>query len=258
MPTKSHHRSRSSVDQVLGLLADLPEHQIALLLDDFNHTTASNVPVSQAISIFDPKTSKPKRKYARNSSPVRTLEAELVRRHSKRISSAPEPVVRRKTASPPPTQPITIAHVEINEAREEETPAREPPSRPSLTLSPPELFERPKTADDQTPASRARSYKRISRPLILSPTATAELHQLLLAYINETPVSATSTATPSPITPASAAPFSAFVPIEFDQDIPGLDLLEPSPTRTPHFTFGRGGKSPTENMSGIFEILSSY
>ncbi|KAK1760347.1 hypothetical protein QBC47DRAFT_3856 [Echria macrotheca] len=260
MPTKSHHRSRSSVDQVLGLLADLPEHQIALLLDDFNHTTASNVPVSKAIAMFDPSTPKPRRFYGNSASPMKTLEAELVRRHSKRISSAPNPVVRPRTASPPPpaTPVQPTAPVEPTEPAEHDILMPERQCRPSLTLSPPDRAERPQTADGPAPESRARSYKRISRPLILSPTATAELHELLLAYLHETPASASSTATSSPITPDAASAFSPFTTIQSDLDIPGLDLLEPPPTRAPHFIFGRGGKTDAVGMSGIFEILSSH
>src|SRR4051812_34482839 len=123
MPRRSHHRSRSSVDQVLNLLADLPEHQISLLLDDFNHTTSSNVPVSTAIAIFDPSTPKPKRSFGRaSSSPVQTLEAELVPRHRKRLrkraSSPPEPLARGRPPSQlsfpstPPRLSVTIAEDE--------------------------------------------------------------------------------------------------------------------------------------------------
>jgi len=260
MPTKSHHRSRSSVDQVISLLADLPEHQIALLLEDFNSTTSSNVPVSKAIALFDPASPKPKRIFSQKASPVKKLEAELVRRHSKRISSAPEPVMRPRAASPPPTveKPQPTLPAEPAEVTETKDLPQERSIRPSLSLSPPDCVERPQTADGPARESRARSYKRISRPLILSPTATAELHQLLLAYLCETPSSGSgsSTATSSPVTPDAATPFSFFSPLVSDKDIPGLDLLEPSPLRTPHFTFGRGGKRSVENMSGIFEVLS--
>lgn len=259
MPTKSHHRSRSSVDQVLGLLADLPEHQIALLLDDFNHTTASNVPVSKAIAIFDPSAPKPRRIFSQTTSPVKKLEAELVRRHSKRISSAPQPVVRPRTASPPPAaqQQTQLPQPQTHVVPEPEPSFFERPGRPSLTLSPPDLFERPQTADAPARENRTRSYKRISRPLILSPTATAELHELLLAYLYDTPASATSSATSSPITPDASSPFSPFAPIHQDRGIPGLDLLEPSPAREPQFIFGKRG-GPTESMSGIFEVLTSH
>lgn len=301
-PKRSHHRSRSSVDQVLNLLADLPEHQISLLLDDFNHTTSSNVPVSTAITIFDPSTPKHvQRSFGRASSPIRTLEAELVRRHSKRlskrISSAPEPTARPRPSSQlsfsfsPPRFSITIAEdepIDITEFDRPGTPQpQERPGRPSLTLStrPPsgldfsdrptltlstlpnpgfdfdfdfDFADRPKTADDSRSKSRSRAYKRISRPMILSPTATAELHQLLLAFVHDTPSSATSTATSSPVTPDTPPPFSLFSPIEPEMEAHGLDLLEPSPARAPtSLIFGRGGTSPC-SMSGIFEVLASH
>ncbi|KAK0652567.1 hypothetical protein B0T16DRAFT_406431 [Cercophora newfieldiana] len=267
MPTKSHHRSRSSVDHVLELLAVLPEDDIAHLLDDFNHTTSSNVPVSEAIALFDPSKPKPKRLF-RASSPVRRLEAELVRRNSKRISSAPEPTLRPKTASSPPASTATIVAPpspppSTSAAEPVTTTEPEPfffdrPSRPSLTLSPPNSFERPQTADASSPETRAWSYKRISRPLILSPTAKAELHELLLAYLSDGADSATSTTTSSPITPNTASVLSPFRFIQSERDTPGIDLLEPSPTRAPRFGFGRGGKNPADNMSGIFEILASH
>ncbi|KAK3325974.1 hypothetical protein B0H66DRAFT_144732 [Apodospora peruviana] len=265
MPTKSHHRSRSSVDRVFDLLADLQDNQIALLLDDLNHTTASNVPVSQAIALFDPGKPKPKprREFGRSSSPMRTLQAELERRNSKRISSAPEPSYRPKTASPSSTQqqPASPSIPEL-------PPLERSSARPSLTLSPPTNTitrdDRPKTAVSQRSESRGpRGYKRISRPLFLSPTATAELHELLLAYLSDdTPSSATTTATPSPVTPPRASPrfgmFSPFSTRELENDSsPGLDLLEPTPTRLPpHFALGKTVTEPTDNMSSIFEVLA--
>lgn len=261
MPTKSHHRARSSVDHVLELLQVLPEEEIAQLLDDFNHTTASNVPVAEAIALFDPGKPKPRR-ILRASSPVRRLEAELVRRNSKRISSAPEPTMRPRAVSPPP--PPSPAPQPVPQLTAAKAPQAAPelvpdfrPTRPSLTLSPPDAFERPRTADT-TSSARSWSYKRISRPFILSPTAQAELHDLLLAYICETPDSAPTTATPSPVTPHAASIFSPFGRTQSDREGPGLDLLEPSPARAPHLAFGRGRKECTESMSGIFEILASH
>jgi hypothetical protein len=209
--------------------------------------------------LFDPAKPKPRRIFRSSESPVRRLEAELVRRNSKRISSAPEPTTRPKTASQPPA--ATPRPPQVTAVAE---PATEPgpfpqdrPGRPSLTLSPPGSFERPQTADASTSKTRSWSYKRISRPMILSPTAKAELHELLLAYLAETPDSATSTASSSPITPNAASMFSPFGPIQSDRDVAGIDLLEPSPMRTPQFGFGRG-KNSAESMSGIFEILTSH
>ncbi|GAB1314557.1 hypothetical protein MFIFM68171_04767 [Madurella fahalii] len=258
MPTKSHHRSRSSIDRVLDLLADLEDTQITLLLDDLNHTTPSNVPVSQAIALFEQGPSKPKRKHDRPSSPVRTLQAELERRHSKRISSAPEPRGWSKTASQPTAsrQSTTITVTAIPD------PSEQPSDRShrlSFTLSTPALAGRQETPASPSPEPRPRSYKRISRPMLLSPTATAELHHLLLAYFSDAPVSTTTTATPSPTTPNMGGFPAAFSPFEPEPEpiTPGLDLLEPSPTRTPQLAADRSIRT-TPSMSSIFEVLRSH
>lgn len=264
MPTKSHHRSRSSVDRVFDLLADLPDNQISLLLDEFNHTTASNVPVTEAISLFDPcaKKPKPRRPFDPSSAPMRTLQAELERRNSRRISSAPEPAaVRPKTTSEPSPRQMPVTPTPLPES----PPPLDPSDRPILTLTPPESQDqyRPKTASSQRSQSQGpRSYKRISRPFLLSPTATAELHQLLLAYFSESPTSTTTTATPSPVTPKASPRFALFSPPIYPdpEEGPGLDLLEPSPTRLPApiFTAGRISKQPSmESMNSIFEVLAS-
>ncbi|KXX75971.1 hypothetical protein MMYC01_206833 [Madurella mycetomatis] len=257
MPAKSHHRSRSSIDRVFDLLADLEDTQITLLLDDLNHTTPSNVPVSQAIALFEHSAPKPKRKHDRPSSPVRTLQAELERRHSKRISSAPEPRAWPKAGSQPtaPRQSMTITVTAIPDPLEQPSDRSH---RLSFTLPSPAPDEHPETSASPSPELRPRSYKRISRPMLLSPTATAELHQLLLAYFSDAPVSTTSTATPSPTTPhigAFPAAFSPFEP-ELEPITPGLDLLEPSPTRTPQLAPGRSIRTTT-SMSSIFEVLRS-
>ncbi|KAK4206539.1 hypothetical protein QBC37DRAFT_122537 [Rhypophila decipiens] len=268
MPTKSHRRNRSSVDQIFDLLADLGDNQISLLLDEFNHTTSSNVPVAEAISLFDPSANKrkPKRSFDPTSAPVRTLQAELERRNSRRISSAPEPAaVRPKTASEPPAQLLPPTQPPLPDS----PPPLEPSDRPTLTLTPPDSQDHYRPRSASSPRSRPRSqsqglrsYKRISRPFFLSPTATAELHQLLLAYFQESPISPTSTATPSPVTPRLSPGFALFTP-SFQMDIedgPGIDLLEPSPTRLPApiFTAGRISKQPSmESMHSIFEVMSS-
>ncbi|KAK3685204.1 hypothetical protein B0T22DRAFT_482192 [Podospora appendiculata] len=273
MPIESHHhhRSRSSIDRVFDLLADLQDSQIALLLDDLNHTTSSNVPVSQAIALFDPSSPKPKpkRNIGRSSSPVRALQVELERRHSKRISSALEMSRLPRTASQPsmqaqmqrPTSPSIPEHPRHDQSTTIITTitTTATTSRPSLSLTLPESPERPRTATERTPdGSRSRSYKRVSRPLFLSPTATAELNNLLLAYLYNDPVSATTTATPSPNTPTAPTHFSPFFSIEPEPDTPGLDLLEPSHTRLPDLPFGKRGLVPKDSMSSIFEVLASH
>ncbi|KAL2176383.1 uncharacterized protein P884DRAFT_260932 [Thermothelomyces heterothallicus CBS 202.75] len=192
---------------------------------------------------------------------MRTLEAELERRHSKRVSSrisaVPEQRARSKTPafqpppspSSPPTPPAVSPVID-----------RPPsPHHPLPTMPPPGSAESPKTSSEPPPAPRPRSYKRISRPMILSPTATAELHQLLLAFFNETPVSPASpstTATPSPTTPLFGFSHSPFTEIECEPSTPGLDLLEPSPIRTPSFSGGRSLK-PMPSIGSIFDAFKS-
>ncbi|KAL2172493.1 hypothetical protein VTG60DRAFT_5247 [Thermothelomyces hinnuleus] len=270
---KGHHRKRSSIDRVIDLLADLEESQIALLLDDLNHTTSSNVPVSEAIQLFEQHASKSRRRSCRSPSPMRTLQAELERRHSKRVSSRisavpeqrarsktpafqPPPVSQEPAASSPPPPPLSAPTPPAVSPVIDRPPS---PDHPLPTLPPPVSAESPKTSSGPPPAPRPRSYKRISRPMILSPTATAELHQLLLAFFNETPVSPASpstTATPSPTTPLFGFSHSPFTEVEFEPSTPGLDLLEPSPIRTPSFSGGRSLK-PMPSIGSIFEAFKS-
>ncbi|KAL2269693.1 hypothetical protein VTJ83DRAFT_1877 [Remersonia thermophila] len=340
--TQGHTRRRSSIDRVIDLLADLEESQIAVLLDDLNHTTSSQVPVSDAIAMFEQHTGKANRssRSCRSPEPMKTLQAELERRHSKRmsarLSSAPEPRFRStsRPAEIPPTRSPLVYREDLQQPQLSAfqrsvssplTPGPEPRIRPTIaaaadadisvaatqpaaptipadlptpTLTPPIEpatiatafpsaakttaeaplpLERPPSPPPaslpaQAPAPRPRSYKRISRPVCLSPTATAELHTLLLAFFNETPTAstfattatatATTTATvttpsstmstPSPTTPhfsgfppplsllaSSHSPFPFVRQDDLDVDddpertLLGLDLLEPPPTLFP-------------------------
>lgn len=233
MPTRAHHRSRSSIDRVFDLLADLQDNQIALLLEDLNHTTASNVPVSEAIALFNPdSSSRPKRLTPGPSSPG-LLQPPDWPRQRKRISSVSEPSTRPRTATQPSPKPSA--------------------NPPLPTLPTPEPLRRPSTATpSSTQQSRTRSYKRISRPsgMLLSATATPDLRDLLVAYLCGTPISSVASL---PATPQLASPFS---PIETGADPVELDLLEPSPMRT-QIGYGRSGRDLSENMCNIFEILAS-
>jgi len=262
MPTKGHHRSRSSIDRVIDLLADLEETQITLLLDDLNHTTSSNVPVSDAIALFEQHAGKPKRRSCRSPSPMRNLQVELERRHSKRLSSAPEPRPRSKTAvsshSPPSRKPVASPAPFPEPLPVPITPLFDRPShvdrRPSLILSPPVPVERPRTSSAPSRSFGPRSYQRVNRPAVLSPTATAELHLLLLAFFNETPVSPATTATPSPTTPLFGFSHSPFSDLDSEPSTPGFDLLEPSPVRTQSLSPGRRLRT-MPSISSIFEGL---
>ncbi|KAK3951733.1 hypothetical protein QBC32DRAFT_157616 [Pseudoneurospora amorphoporcata] len=270
MPTHARRQSHSSIDRVFDLLADLEETQISLLLDDFNHTTPSNVPVSKAIDLFetDPKRKAKRSSTIRSSSPVRNLQTELERRHSRRVAAkiAPQHLTTQRPQAKPTTPYITTPN--------------DPSRSLSFSSSASEYSDRPVTPTDvsSTPSFRARSYKRISRPTLLSPTATAELHELLMAYLYETPsssnlTSATTSSAPSPTTHGPASRFSPFSSSSFMSSAnqtramepePFFDLFEPSPARAPVSAFGSfGGRTRAEpaaavNISGIFEVLASH
>ncbi|KAK1773445.1 hypothetical protein QBC45DRAFT_339849 [Copromyces sp. CBS 386.78] len=271
MPTHARRQSHSSIDRVFDLLADLEETQISLLLDDFNHTTPSNVPVSKAIDLFetDPKRKARRSSTIRSSSPVRNLQTELERRHSRRVAAkiAPQHLTTQRPQAKPTTPYITTPN--------------DPSRSLSFSSSASEYSDRPVTPTDvsSTPSFRARSYKRISRPTLLSPTATAELHELLMAYLYETPsssnlTSATTSSAPSPTTHGPASRFSPFSSsssfmssanrTRAMEPEPFFDLFEPSPARAPVSAFGSfGGRTRAEpaaavNMSGIFEVLASH
>ncbi|EGS20932.1 uncharacterized protein CTHT_0027710 [Thermochaetoides thermophila DSM 1495] len=306
MTSKGHHRRRSSIDRVIDLLADLEESQIALLLEDFNHTTPSNVPVAEAIALFEQHAAKQKRKSSIPPSqpPMIKLQTELERRHSKRIS-VPDPKLvqlSQTTAAVSPTSD-NISHsfslsahpnpslIPTNHSSADRHDRNNPPS---LTLPPPQSPVHNQNADNSRPGtvstsqpqtqsqkaqppspshslSRPRSYKRINRPALLSPTATAELHLLLQAFFNELPLSSSpsdTTATPSPTTPHSAhmlggngfaAPLSFYGEPEPELIAPGFDLLEPSPMRMPYNKVPPGGRGlrTMSSMSSIFEVLRS-
>ncbi|KAJ1327544.1 hypothetical protein MN608_06872 [Microdochium nivale] len=49
---RGHHRSRSSIDRTLDLLADLDDGQVELLLQEANSTADTHVAVAQAITLF--------------------------------------------------------------------------------------------------------------------------------------------------------------------------------------------------------------
>ncbi|KAF4344077.1 hypothetical protein FBEOM_1949 [Fusarium beomiforme] len=94
---------RGSVDQLFELVEGLDEAQIHSLLQDFNNTVSSNIPVSHGIEYFEhPNTiSKTKSTPARSSSirkSLKQLPRLFTRTPSKRAVSAP--IARPKTAAP--------------------------------------------------------------------------------------------------------------------------------------------------------------
>ncbi|KAI0119994.1 hypothetical protein GGR51DRAFT_495878 [Nemania sp. FL0031] len=222
---KSHHRSRSSIDRVLDLLAELDEGQMELLLREAESTVSGNIPVSKGIDFFgrpgpiptptQPPPPPPRRKFLTSLSPRK--QTELRRRQSKRAST------------------------------HQDASAGNAGNLVSLQGS------------KKTP----RSYKRISRPVfsLPAPAATADLTELLAAYLLDasaalpsSPSSASTLSSPT-APPSPPSPFPP--PRQSMSEGPGLDLLEPSPSRTPRTLdiFGSPIKTCTRKISGIFEVL---
>ncbi|KAI0503368.1 hypothetical protein F5B22DRAFT_629517 [Xylaria bambusicola] len=225
MSRRAHHRSRSSIDRVLDLLSELDEDQMQALLREAESTVSGNIPVSKGIDFFE------------------------------------RPGVTPSLAQSPPPQPP-------------------PPRRKFLTsLSPRKqtelrrrLSKRASTQQDQptansgnpdpikSPKKTPRSYKRISRPIfpLPAPAATADLTELLAAYLLDASVTLPSASTPSTALKSPAPlrpPFLSYT--EPENDGPELDLLEPAPARAPATLdiFSGPVKRPTRKISGIFEVL---
>ncbi|KAI3323172.1 hypothetical protein HD806DRAFT_498274 [Xylariaceae sp. AK1471] len=222
MSRKSHHRSRSSVDRVLDLLAELDESQMELLLREAESTVSGNIPVSKGIDLFghpgliptsaQPPPPPPRRKFLTSLSPRK--QSELRRRQSKRASTHQDSLTGNAGSLDSP----------------------------------------------QSSKKTPRSYKRISRPFfsLPLPAATADLSELLAAYLLDAsaalPSSPSSSSTlSSPTTPRSLC--NSYT--QSESEGPELDLLEPSPSRAPKTLniFGSPVKEPTRNISGIFEVL---
>ncbi|KAI1188808.1 hypothetical protein F5B17DRAFT_393896 [Nemania serpens] len=231
MSRKSHHRSRSSIDRVLDLLAELDEGQMELLLREAESTVSGNIPVSKGIVFFErpgsiptplhppPPAPAPRRKQFLTSLSPRK-QTELRRRLSKRAST------HQDSSYPPP---------------------------PSGTGN---------SASHQSSKKTPRSYKRISRPVFSLPTpaATADLTELLAAYLLDAstvlPSSPSSSSTPSSST-TSRSLLSPLAQQPPESEGLGLDLLEPSPSGAPRALdiFGSPARQLNRKISGIFEVL---
>ncbi|KAI0194088.1 hypothetical protein EV127DRAFT_235430 [Xylaria flabelliformis] len=223
MPRKSHHRSRSSVDRVLDLLSELDDSQMELLLREAESTVSGNIPVSQGIDLF--------------GRPIQNPTS---------AQPTPPPAPRRKflTSLSPRKQTELRRRQSKRASTHQNSPGGNAGNLESLQSS------------KKTP----RGYKRISRPVfsLPPPAATADLTQLLAAYLLDAstvlPSSPSSTSTlSSPITPRT--PFSPFEQPESEG--PELDLLEPPPSRVPGTLdiFSGPVRGPTRKISGIFEVL---
>ncbi|KAH7137505.1 hypothetical protein B0J13DRAFT_78494 [Dactylonectria estremocensis] len=183
--------SASSVDQLFELVDGLDDAQIHSLLQDFNNTVASNVPVSHGVDLFEHPKPKP--------TPVRVLSIRrsafnlprLFTRPSKRQSSAPVPISRPRTALP----------------------------------------------------TSARHYRRISRPVLPSPSSGPDLDALLSAYLAPIPPKST----PNLSSPSSTRSISTSSSMSVEADNINMDSWAP-------LVFGRRQRQSRE-MGDIFEVL---
>ncbi|KAI0146330.1 hypothetical protein GGR57DRAFT_478856 [Xylariaceae sp. FL1272] len=225
MSRRSHHRSRSSIDRVMDLLAELDETQMELLLREAESTVSGNIPVAKGIDLFErpgvvptpaqPQSPPPRRKFLTSLSPRK--QTELRRRQSKRAST----------------------HQDASSG---------------TTGSP---------ATPQNSKKTPRSYKRISRPVfsLPGPPATQDLTELLAAYLLDTASAPALASSPTSSIALSspATPRSIFTPhAQIEREEPGSDLLEPSPTRAVRNCdiFGNPLRQPSRKISGIFEVLN--
>ncbi|KAK2075241.1 hypothetical protein P8C59_009384 [Phyllachora maydis] len=178
-----NQRSRPSLDYVLDLLADLDDGEVSVLLDDFNHTTASNITVSDAIELFEK--ARPSARSGKQCDSASLCPQPL----GKRISSAPAAIPSpTRSAPPPPVAPQPIP----SRPQTPVAPAEPAPSAADLDVpDSPEPAERPRTAGGTQGGSRARprAYKRISRPAprLTNPLASPDLCDLLASYLAELP-----------------------------------------------------------------------
>ncbi|KAI1816694.1 hypothetical protein GGS20DRAFT_536574 [Poronia punctata] len=254
---RTHHRSRSSVDRVLDLLAELDEQQMEILLREAESTVSGNIPVSKGIDLFSQKITTfpsspnypppppPRRQFLTSLSPRKQLE--LRRRHSKRASVQQQQLLEN-----------------VKEDGNNNTATTNHP--PTISIS--TTTTTTTTSKTKTP----RSYKRISRPVFSS--SLADLADLLAAYLSSNPnpnpnpntlssASSSTTLSSSPATPRTPIPISfSFPPEPEPEPEPELDLLEPTPRPTPaaiSSIFGAGSnnpaKRPVRKISGIFEVL---
>ncbi|RYP79606.1 hypothetical protein DL769_002845 [Monosporascus sp. CRB-8-3] len=241
MSNRAHHlRTKPSVDSVVDLLAGLDDNQAEALLRDLNHTAPSNVPVAEALDLFEgPDASRTARR--------RTIFLKTVSNLDLRSPLAMNP-------PSPTTRTTTRQYVGGDVGR-------------TLPVVEPAVPGRPRSAGSPDPAAQQyrgyRAYRRISRPwpAMASPS---DVRDLLMAYLSgDSPSSASSSsaaslASGSPTTPRTVRT-SPFCPMAGEaEDSPALDLLEPSPARARGALPGLAPVLPPahDSMSGIFEVLS--
>ncbi|KAK5630674.1 hypothetical protein RRF57_006389 [Xylaria bambusicola] len=225
MSRRAHHRSRSSIDRVLDLLSELDEEQMQALLREAESTVSGNIPVSKGIDFFE------------------------------------RPGVTPTFAQPPPPpQPPPRRKFLTSLSPRKQTELRRRLSKRASTHQDPPTANAGHLDPIKSPKKTPRSYKRISRPIFSLPAhaATADLTELLAAYLLDASATFPSSSTPSstlvpPATPRP--PFSSYT--EPESEGPELDLLEPAPARSPATLdiFSGPVKGLTRKISGIFEVL---
>ncbi|KAG8667488.1 hypothetical protein FPOAC2_12653 [Fusarium poae] len=160
--TYTHHlHHRGSVDQLFELVEGLDDTQIHSLLEDFNNTVTSNVPVSHGIEFFEHPSS------------------------MTRAKTTPTTTTATTTATAEPTRSSSIRK-SFNKLPRLFTRS---PSKRSASAP----IQRPQTG--LPPATR--HYRRISRPVLPTLTNGPDLDALLSAYLSPAPPS-TSHKTISP------------------------------------------------------------
>ncbi|CAF3528800.1 hypothetical protein HYE67_005814 [Fusarium culmorum] len=155
-----HLHHRGSVDQLFELVEGLDDTQIHSLLEDFNNTVTSNVPVSHGIEFFEHPSSVVRAKTTPTTTTTTTTTTEPTRSSSIRKSFNKLP--RLFTRSP------------------SKRSASAPIQRPQTGLPP-----------------ATRHYRRISRPVLPMLSNGPDLDALLSAYLSPAPPS-TSHKTISP------------------------------------------------------------
>ncbi|KAL6923288.1 hypothetical protein ACHAPO_001453 [Fusarium lateritium] len=153
-----HLHHRGSVDQLFELVDGLDDTQIHSLLEDFNNTVSSNVPVSHGIEFFEHPSSMTRAK----TTPTTTTTTTAEPTRSSSIRKSFNKLPRLFTRSP------------------SKRSASAPIQRPQTGLPP-----------------ATRHYRRISRPVLPSLANGPDLDALLSAYLSPAPAS-TSHKTISP------------------------------------------------------------
>lgn len=167
IPQLSRQRSNSSVDQLFDAIQNLDDAQICALLEEFNSTVASNVPVSHGIDLFERPQSK--------ISSVRTTSVRQSNIQPQRVltqsksKAAPSPSADSRSTECYPPQPKALRKQHSTSIFPQSTP-----STPS-SLSPGSIF------GSSTVSSEAEDASMDSLELLVfgrSPRETCEMNDI--------------------------------------------------------------------------------